>query len=106
MDHFINPMFLGVVATTMLAIEFLKKKFEWFVGKEAWMSFLLPALLSVAAKFGGCTEQFAQLSWGNLVFWSLLTGVFAQISHDKVYNPFVRPTLSKMSAFLGGLTGR
>jgi hypothetical protein len=102
LDHLVNQ-FLGVLSMTVLVVEFLKSKVKWFNGKEAWMAVVLPLLLSISAKFGGCTSEFAQLPWGKLVLNALLVGVFAQVAHDKLYNPFVKPSIKRAKTLLSGL---
>lgn len=96
LSHLVSPLFLGVLGMTVLVVEFLKSRFEWFVGKEAALSIVLPVLLSVLAKVGGCTSDFAMLAWPKLLVSSLLAGVFAQIAHDKLYNPVVKPLVMKL----------
>lgn len=101
----VSVAYAGLVAATVAVIDFLKNRFKWVDGKEAYLSFGLPVLLSVAAKASGCTAEFAQMPWGKMVVGALVAGAVAQFGHDKVWDPVVKPLLVKVP-FLGSLVNK
>jgi hypothetical protein len=86
-------MFASLVAVTVVVVELLKAKFKWVDGREELLAAVIPVVLGVAAKLAGCTAAFAQLSLTELVLGSLLAGLTAQMTHDKVIDPVVKPSM-------------
>ena len=90
----VDGMWAALVAATMAAVGFLKSKFSWVDGKEEFLALVVPVVLAAAAKLLGCTAAFAVLPWKEMLVGSFVAGLVAQFSHDKLWDPVLKPALS------------
>lgn len=76
--------FAGIAAATTAAVTGLRRAFPQLQGREELMALVIPLALGVVAKLGGAFEA---MQWGNFVTMLLLSGLTAQVGHDKLVVP-------------------
>ena len=89
----VDAMWAGLVGATMALVGLLKSKFKWVDGKEEALAFTVPVVLATAAKLLDCQADFALLPWKQMLTGAFFAGLVAQLGHDKLWEPVLKPAL-------------